>query len=88
MHRLAIIDESPAPKPSRQQQAALVQGAAAAAAVPREVHLRVEVVSADFEGMSMIKRQRRVHAILEAEFGVGLHALSLETKAPSEVTEV
>ena len=52
------------------------------------MHLRLEVVSADFEGMSMIKRQRRVNAILAEEFGAGLHALSLETKAPSEVTEV
>ena len=58
------------------------------APVQREVHLRLEVVSADFEGMSMIKRQRRVNAILAEEFGAGLHALSLETKAPSEVTEV
>ena len=59
VRRLAIIDESPTPKPSRQ---ALAQGTPAAAA-PREVHLRVEVVAAEFEGMSVVNRQRRVYQV-------------------------
>ena len=32
-------------------------------AAPREVHLRLEVVSQEFEGQSLIKRQRRIYQV-------------------------
>jgi stress-induced morphogen len=41
-------------------------------------------VSAEFDGMSQVKRQRWIYSLLGDEFGMGLHALSLETKTPAE----
>eukprot|EP00195_Chlamydomonas_chlamydogama_P016228 CAMPEP_0202895682 /NCGR_PEP_ID=MMETSP1392-20130828/4835_1 /ASSEMBLY_ACC=CAM_ASM_000868 /TAXON_ID=225041 /ORGANISM="Chlamydomonas chlamydogama, Strain SAG 11-48b" /LENGTH=317 /DNA_ID=CAMNT_0049580789 /DNA_START=51 /DNA_END=1004 /DNA_ORIENTATION=- len=50
-----------------------------------ETHFKVEVVSEQFEGMPLVKRQRLVYSLLQDEFGMGLHALSLDTKTPAEV---
>ena len=61
--RLAIIDESPQPKISRQALMQQQGTAAPAVTAPREVHLRLEVVSLEFEGQSMIKRQRRIYQV-------------------------
>lgn len=77
---LVIVDESPDPKQSRQSAALGI-----APLNPKEVHLRLQLVSAAFEGMSKVKRQRWVYEIVQEEFSLGLHALSLETKAPSEL---
>ncbi len=49
-----------------------------------ETHYRLAMVSAAFEGLSRVARQRLVYQALRAEFGAGLHALSLELKAPGE----
>ncbi|GLC71821.1 hypothetical protein PLESTF_001170800 [Pleodorina starrii] len=49
-----------------------------------ETHFRVEVVSEVFEGMSQVKRQRMIYQLLEEEFAMGLHALSLVTRTPAE----
>jgi BolA protein len=49
-----------------------------------ETHFEVRIVSAQFEGLSRIERQRHIHAVLAAEFKGGLHALSLKALAPSE----
>ncbi|GIL83354.1 hypothetical protein Vretimale_11293 [Volvox reticuliferus] len=49
-----------------------------------ETHFRVEVVSEAFEGMSQVKRQRMIYQLLEEEFAMGLHALSLITRTPAE----
>eukprot|EP00955_Chlamydomonas_euryale_P109018 365900-Chlamydomonas_euryale.AAC.8 len=54
------------------------------AGVGGETHFKVSIVSEAFEGMSLIKRHRWVNSLLEEEFGMGLHALSLVTKTPSE----
>jgi BolA protein len=50
-----------------------------------ESHFAVHIVSAQFEGMSRVERQRRIYAVLDGEFRSGLHALSLKALAPSEV---
>lgn len=47
-------------------------------------HFRVEVVTASFEGLSRVDRQRRVYEILADEFKAGMHALALTTLTPSE----
>lgn len=49
-----------------------------------ETHFSVEVVSAAFEGMSRVERQRLVYRLLEAELSGPVHALALRTIAPSE----
>ncbi len=50
-----------------------------------ETHFHVEIVSDRFEGLSRIDRQRLVNDLLKAELTERVHALSLKTKAPSEV---
>jgi BolA protein len=49
-----------------------------------ETHYAVQVVTPGFAGLSRIERSRRVHAALAAEFGTGLHALSLRLLTPEE----
>jgi BolA protein len=49
-----------------------------------ETHYSVLVVSDAFRGMNRVARSRAVHAVLEAEFAGGLHALSLVLRTPEE----
>ena len=49
-----------------------------------ETHYSVRVVSPAFAGLGRVARSRAAHAALEAEFGSGLHALSLRLLAPDE----
>ena len=49
-----------------------------------ESHFRVRVVSAAFEGLGRVERQRRVYAILSEELAGPVHALALELKSPAE----
>lgn len=51
-----------------------------------ETHFNLEIVSPEFEGMSMLQRHRKVYAILADEMKERVHALALKTKAPSEGT--
>ncbi len=49
-----------------------------------ETHYLARVVSARFAGLSRVDRQRLVNQALAAEFAEGLHAFSMELKAPGE----
>lgn len=49
-----------------------------------ETHFRLLIVSAHFEGLSRVDRQRRVQALFEDERREGLHALALWTYTPAE----
>ena len=49
-----------------------------------ETHYSVLAVSAKFEGLSRVARHRLVNEALGAEFGGGLHALSLTLRTPGE----
>jgi BolA family transcriptional regulator, general stress-responsive regulator len=49
-----------------------------------ETHFRVRIVSAAFDGLSRVERQRRVYAILETELRDRVHALALTTLTPKE----
>jgi BolA protein len=51
-----------------------------------ESHFTVEVVSASFEGLGRVARQRLVYDILKEEMAGPVHALALRTVAPSEET--
>jgi BolA protein len=67
----ALIDESGA------------HGGHAGARPGGETHYRLRLVSSAFEGLSRVARQRLVYEALDAEFDNGLHALSLDLKAPA-----
>ena len=56
----------------------------AGAAPGGETHFRVRIVSAAFEGVGRVERQRRVYAVLAAELKSRVHALSLSTLTPAE----
>ncbi|MDI4657265.1 BolA family protein [Xanthobacter autotrophicus] len=47
-------------------------------------HLRVRVVAPDFTGKSRIERHRMVNGLLQGEIAKGLHAISIDAKAPGE----
>jgi sulfur transfer protein SufE/stress-induced morphogen len=52
-----------------------------------ETHFNVKVVSESFEGRSLLKRHRLVYDVLKDELQTGgVHALSLITKTPREVS--
>jgi BolA protein len=49
-----------------------------------ESHFTVEIVSARFEGMSRLERQRAVNAALGDLMKDRIHALAIKAKAPGE----
>jgi stress-induced morphogen len=53
-----------------------------------ETHFHVRLVSASFEGVSRVERQRRIYAALREELAGPVHALSLEVLTPSETQRV
>ena len=53
-----------------------------------ETHYSVLLVSGTFRNMSRVARSRAVHAVLEAEFSAGMHALALTLRTPEEVAAV
>jgi BolA protein len=53
-----------------------------------ESHFRVLVVSAQFEGLSRVARQRLVNDALKDVFASGLHALAQKTLTPNEWDEI
>ena len=52
-----------------------------------ETHFHVRLISAAFEGVSRVERQRRIHAALAEELAGPVHALSLSALAPSETAK-
>jgi stress-induced morphogen len=51
-----------------------------------ETHFKVSVVSESFVGMNQVKRHRAVFGLLKEELSGPVHALSLDTKTPAEVS--
>jgi len=49
-----------------------------------ETHYRITVISEKFEGVSRVRRQQMVYALLDDAFAAGLHALAMTTRTPSE----
>lgn len=46
-------------------------------------HYRARIVSSDFVGLSRLQQHQRVYAALGGRMGGELHALALETSAPT-----
>lgn len=49
------------------------------------LHLHLEIVSALFQGQSLLERHRAVHKVLSDLLPGAIHALSLVARAPDEV---
>ncbi|MEM6414069.1 MAG: BolA family protein [Pseudomonadota bacterium] len=49
-----------------------------------ESHFRVHIVSAEFEGLNQVARQRMVNKVLKEELSGPVHALAMATLSPSE----
>jgi len=49
-----------------------------------QTHFRLRIVAREFEGMSRIARQRRIHAILSEELRTRVHALTIDARTPGE----
>ena len=81
--RLALLAAFPAAAVEVVDDSALHAGHAGARP-GGQTHYSVRVVSPGFAGMNRVARSRAAHAALEAEFGTGLHALSLRLLAPDE----
>src|ERR1700754_4918455 len=52
-----------------------------------ETHFHVRLVSASFDGVSRVERQRRVYTALKEEMAGPVHALSLTLLAPPEIQQ-
>ncbi|KAI0785617.1 bola-like protein [Abortiporus biennis] len=52
-----------------------------------ETHFSISIVSDAFKGKSTIQRHRIIYDALSDEFSDGLHALSLKTKTPEEISK-
>ena len=51
-----------------------------------DCHSKVLIVSEEFEGLTSLQRHKLVLSVLKEHFASGeLHALSLNTKSPSEI---
>lgn len=64
-----------------------LEGADVAVSSDDNVHFEARVVSAEFEGLPMLKRHRLVYAALGEKMGREIHALSLEALTPSQAEE-
>lgn len=56
----------------------------AGASASGESHFNVVIVSAAFQGVGRVERQRQVNKALAEAFAGGLHALSIKALAPGE----
>lgn len=63
-------------------------GAARADGSHGETHFHVRLVSAAFDGVPRVERQRRVYAALAEELKGPVHALSLSALSPAEVEKL
>lgn len=50
-------------------------------------HFAVRIVSAQFEGLSLIKRHQAVYAALANLLQTDIHALAIDAKTPAEVSK-
>ena len=49
-----------------------------------ESHFRIRIVSAQFDGLGRVARQRAINNVLKAELAGPVHALSLQALTPAE----
>ena len=50
-------------------------------------HIKMEIVSKDFEDMNLIERHRLIYNILDSMIKKEIHAISINAKTPKEVAK-
>ncbi len=80
----AVLSEAFAPTTIEVHDDSARHAGHSGAAPGGETHIEVRMVSEAFAGQNRVARSRAVHAVLDAEFRSGLHALSLVLRAPGE----
>ncbi len=50
----------------------------------QESHFKILAVSSKFSGISRVQRQRQLNNLLQSEFDLGMHALSMRLLTPEE----
>ncbi len=80
----AVLSEAFAPAAIEVHDDSARHAGHSGAAPGGETHIEVRMVSEAFAGQTRVARSRAVHAVLDAEFRSGLHALSLVLRAPGE----
>lgn len=51
-----------------------------------ESHIRIRIISSQFEGMPRVQRHRKINQLLSEEIAAGLHAVAIEANSPTEKT--
>ncbi len=49
-----------------------------------ESHIRIRIISSQFDGITLIDRHRKINALLDDEIAAGLHAIAIEANSPDE----
>ena len=50
-------------------------------------HIKLEIVSKDFESMNLVERHRLIYNILDSMIKKEIHAISINAKTPKEVAK-
>lgn len=53
----------------------------------KQTHFKIKIISARFAGLSRIEQHRLVYSLLAKDMENEVHALALQTAAPSNLTE-
>ncbi|MCP4072467.1 MAG: BolA family transcriptional regulator [Hyphomicrobiales bacterium] len=49
-----------------------------------ESHIRIRIISNQFDDITLIDRHRKINALLDDEIRAGLHAVAIEAHSPAE----
>ena len=52
-----------------------------------ETHLKIRIISTDFESKNTVKRHRLIYSLLQSELDSGLHAVQIQALTPEHVGE-
>ena len=53
-----------------------------------ESHIEVYIIAADFNGLSMVQKHRKIYQVLNQEMKSGLHALKLQVMGTDEAPQL
>ncbi len=49
-----------------------------------ESHIRIRIITSQFDDITLIDRHRKINALLDDEIRAGLHAVAIEAHSPAE----
>ena len=50
-------------------------------------HIKLEIISKDFEGMNLVERHRLIYNVLDSMIKKEIHAISINAKTPKEAAK-